>query len=154
MQDSTKAPKTIEQLNEIADRVVDAIFSVHRTMGPGFDEAVYEQCMIEEFNERNIKWKSQVRIPVTYKGKLLDKYFKLDLIAEDEIIIELKVKSDILPIHCAQLLSYMKLTKKRLGYVANFNVPLMKDGIKRMRLDDGNEFNRVVPASRNPNHRY
>ena len=136
MQDAVKTKKTIEELNEIADRVVDAIFSVHRTIGPGFNESIYEACLIEEFMLRGIGFQSQLQIPVKYKGKQLDKFFKLDLIAEDEIIVELKTVSEILPVHKAQLLSYLKLAGKRLGYVANFNVALMKDGIRRVRLDD------------------
>jgi GxxExxY protein len=130
-----KTQKGFEEINAIADKVVDSIFSVHRHIGPGFNESVYEACLIEEFQLRNISYASQVIFPVVYKGKTLDKYFKVDLIAEDEIIVELKSVSEILPIHRMQLLNYLKLSGKRLGYVANFNVPLMKDGIKRMRLD-------------------
>lgn len=140
MQAAVKSEKTIEQLNKIADLVVDALFSVHRTMGPGFNESIYESCLIEEFNLRGINYQSQLQIPVTYKGKQLDKFFRLDLLAEDQIIIELKSVSELLPVHKAQLLIYLKLTGKRIGYVANFNVELMKDGIKRVRLDDASEF--------------
>ena len=126
MKDELLPKKTIDELNAITDRVVDAIFSVHRAMGPGFSESIYESCLIEEFEIRGIECKSQVQLPVIYKGKVLHKYFKLDLLVENEIIVELKVVSEILPIHKAQLLSYMKLSDKRIGYVANFNVALMK----------------------------
>lgn len=145
MKEAVKEKKTIEELNKIADRVVDAIFSVHRTMGPGFNESIYESCLIEEFNLRGIDYQSQVQIPVTYKGKKLDKFFKLDILAEDEIIVELKSVSELLPVHKAQLLSYLKLTGKRIGYVANFNVTLMKEGIRRVRLDDASGFNSTYP---------
>lgn len=145
MKEAVSAKKTIEELNKIADRVVDAIFSVHRTMGPGFNESIYESCLIEEFNLRGIKYQSQMQIPVTYKGKKLDKFFKLDILAEDEIIIELKSVSELLPVHKAQLLSYLKLTGKRIGYVANFNVALMKEGIRRVRLDDASGFKSTYP---------
>jgi GxxExxY protein len=145
MKEAVKTKKTIEELNIIADRVVDAIFSVHRTMGPGFNESIYESCLKEEFNLRGINYQSQMEIPVTYKGKKLDKFFKLDILAEDEIIVELKSVSELLPVHKAQLLSYLKLTGKRIGYVANFNVALMKEGIRRVRLDDASGFNSTYP---------
>lgn len=140
MKDEVKSKKSIQELNTIADKVVAAIFSVHINMGPGYQESVYEHCLIEEFKERGIKCSSQVDIPVVYKGKTLDKTFRLDLLVEDEIILELKAASEILPVHKAQLLSYMKLTGKRLGYVVNFKVALMKEGLKRMRLDSGTDF--------------
>jgi GxxExxY protein len=132
--DEVQLQKNSADLNAIADQVVDAIFSVHRTMGPGYNESIYESCLIKELQMRNIDFKSQVQVPVIYKGHELEKYFVLDLIVCDEIIVELKAVNEIHPIHQAQLLSYMKLTNKKIGYLANFNVALMKDGIKRMRL--------------------
>lgn len=140
MNDAVKTPKTIEELNLLADRVVDCIFSVHRTIGPGFAESVYELCLMEEFELRGIKYESQLRLPVVYKGKTLKKSFRLDLLVEDEIILELKCASEIIPLFKAQLLSYMKMAHKRLGYVVNFNTPLMKYGLKRLRLDSGSGY--------------
>lgn len=140
MPEAQKPLKTIQVLNKIADQVVECIFTVHRTMGPGFAEGIYESCLKEEFKSRGLNFQSQVDLPVYYMGKKLDKVYRLDLIIENEIIIELKVASEILPVHKAQRLSYMKQAGKCLGYVANFNVALMKDGIKRMRLDDATEY--------------
>lgn len=136
----TARPRSMEEINAIADKVVDCLFEVHRTVGPGFKESAYEACLIEEFERRGINYKSQVKLPVIYKGKELAKYFRLDLLVEDEIILELKTASEIIPLYKAQLLSYMKMAHKRLGYVANFNTPLMKYGIKRLRLDSGSNY--------------
>lgn len=132
--------KSIEEINDIADKVVDCIFAVHRAVGPGFRESAYEACLKEEFDRRGIKYEAQVQLPLIYKGKTLEKFYKLDLIVEDEIIIELKCASEILPIFKAQLLSYLKMSGRRIGYVANFNTELMKNGIKRMRLDSNTGF--------------
>lgn len=121
MQDGkTKKEKTIEELNKITDRIVDAFFAVHRTLGPGFNEAIYEASLVEELRLQNLAVESQVEIPVFYKGIDLNKKYRLDLLVEDEIIVELKTVEHIMPIHTAQLLSYMKLAGKRLGYIANF----------------------------------
>ncbi len=144
MNDEGKTPKSIEELNKIADKAVDAMFSVHRRTGPGFHESIYQACLEEELTHRGIKFQPQLRIPVTYRGKVLKKHFRLDILVEDEIIIELKSVADILPVHEAQLLSYMKLAGKRLGYVANFHVPLMKEGITRKRLDDATEWEKKL----------
>lgn len=143
MQDkNTKKEKSIEELNKITDKIVDAFFAVHRNMGPGFNEAIYEASLIQEFRLHNLTVESQVEIPVFYKGIDLNKKYRLDLLVEDEIIVELKTVEHIMPIHTAQLLSYMKLAKKRIGYIANFNTLMMKDGIKRMRLDSGTIYHK------------
>ncbi len=140
MNENVKPQKTIEELNLITDRVVDALFAVHRTLGPGFKEEIYEASLLKEFELVGMKCESQVAYPVFYKGHDLGKICRIDLLVEDEIILELKSVDALLPIHQAQLLSYLKLTGKRIGYLANFKVSLMKDGIKRMRLDSGSKF--------------
>lgn len=142
MNEEVKPVKSIEELNLITDQVVDALFTVHRTLGPGFNEGIYEASLLKEFELLGLKCESQVEVPVFYKGHDLNKKYKLDLLVEDEIIVELKAVDYMLPIHHAQLLSYLKLTNKRIGYLANFNVTLMKEGIKRMRLDSGTKFYR------------
>lgn len=101
-------------------------------MGPGLLESVYEMCLMKEFELRGIKAKSQVTVPLVYKGFELSKEFKIDILVEDEIILELKSSEKLLPVFEAQLISYLRLTNKKLGYLINFNVPLVKEGIKRL----------------------
>ena len=94
-------------------------------------ESVYELCLMKEFELRGIKAKNQEAIPLIYKGYELSKEFKIDILVEDEIILELKSSENMLPVYEAQIISYLKLADKRLGFLINFNVPLMKDGFKR-----------------------
>ncbi len=121
-----------EYLNSLSKIIVDACYSVHKEFGPGLLESVYEFCLLKEFEMRGIDAKSQVSIPLIYKGKKLEKEFKIDILVEDEIILEIKSVEVLLPVHKAQLISYLKLADKRLGFLVNFNVPLIKDGIKRI----------------------
>lgn len=100
-------------------------------MGPGLLESVYESCLLKEFQLRNIKAESQVIVPLIYKGYELSKEFKVDILVEGEIILELKSAEAMIPVYEAQIISYLKLTNKKLGFLVNFNVPLMKQGIKR-----------------------
>lgn len=120
-----------EKLNRLSKELLDAAIEVHREMGPGLLESVYEACLIEELKLRNIATTSQVELPIVYKGKKLSKEFRLDLLIENEIIIELKTVDKILPVHEAQIISYLKLADKRLGFLINFNVSLLKQGFKR-----------------------
>ena len=121
-----------EYLNSLSKIIVDACYSVHKEFGPGLLESVYEFCLLKEFEMRGIDAKSQVSIPLIYKGKKLEKEFKIDILVEDEIILEIKSVEVLLPVHKAQLISYLKLADKRLGFLVNFNVPRIKDGIKRI----------------------
>lgn len=116
---------------EIGAAIVDAAYHVHRELGPGLLESVYEICMIEELKDRGFKVRNQVRIPVYYKGKELKKDFIIDILVEDLIIVELKAVEDLLPVHEVQLVTYLKLANKHLGFLINFNVSLIKWGIKR-----------------------
>ncbi|KOH43973.1 hypothetical protein NC99_31890 [Sunxiuqinia dokdonensis] len=100
-------------------------------MGPGLLESVYELCLLKELQIRGIKASNQVPVPLFYKSENLNKDFRIDLLVENEIIIELKAVDYILPVHEAQIISYLKLTGKKLGLLINFNVPLLKDGFKR-----------------------
>lgn len=118
-------------LDNIGTKIVDAAYSVHKELGPGLLESVYEFCLIEELKSRNLTVISQMRLPIIYKGKALNKEFIIDLLVDNEIIIELKAVEIVLPVHEVQLLTYMKLSDKKLGYLINFNVPKIKDGIKR-----------------------
>ena len=100
-------------------------------MSPGLLESVYQQCLLKEFTLRNINTEQMVMIPLRYKGTELDKCYIVDILVESEIIIELKAHEAILPVHEAQLISYLKLANKRLGFLINFNVPLLKNGFRR-----------------------
>ena len=119
------------ELDNIGTKIVDAAYSVHKELGPGLLESVYGFCLIEELKSRNLTVNSQMTLPVVYKGKALNKEFIIDLLVENEIIIELKAVEIVLPVHEVQLLTYMKLADKKLGYLINFNVPIIKEGIKR-----------------------
>lgn len=114
-----------------AKQLVDAGYRVHKELGPGLLESVYLFCFMEELNIRGIKAKQEVVQPLYYRGGKLDKEFRLDILVENEIIIEIKAVEILLPIHIAQLISYLKLSDKRLGFLINFNVPVFKDGIHR-----------------------
>ena len=119
--------------NELTERIIGCAIEVHRNLGPGLLESIYEKALCYEFNQRGIRFESQVIVPVIYKGCNLGD-FRLDLLVEDQIIVELKAFERNDPIFKAQLLSYLKLTGKKLGLLVNFNVPLMKDGITRVIL--------------------
>ena len=120
-----------EKLEEIGKQIVDAAFHVHKELGPGLLESAYERCLVFELIERGFQVERQKKLPIRYKGKLLEGGYRLDLIVENEIIIELKTVDKILPVHEAQLISYLKLSDKRLGYLINFKVNLIKNGIYR-----------------------
>ena len=128
-------PMNREELNTLSKQIVDASLSVHKEMGPGLLESVYEYCLLKELELRNINASSQVIIPLYYKRELLSKIFKIDILVENEIVIELKAVDTILPVHEAQIISYLKLADKRLGFLLNFNVNLMKKGVKRFVND-------------------
>ncbi len=119
------------QLNKLSAELLDASIEVHREMGPGLLESVYEHCLIEELSMRKIYAERQVYLPLVYKGKELHKDFRIDIMVENEIPIELKTVEFILPVHEAQIISYLKLADKRLGFIINFNVPLLKNGFRR-----------------------
>ena len=121
----------MNRLNGITQQIIGAAIAVHKEFGPGLLESVYEVCLMQEMENNGLKVASQVELPLWYKGKLTDKKFRIDLLVEDGIIVELKAVDSLLPIHDAQLLTYMKLTNKHLGLLINFNVPLLKDGIIR-----------------------
>lgn len=112
--------------------IVDSAFFVHRELGPGLLENTYEACLEEELKYRGLNVLSQFALPVHFRNVKLDIGYRIDLLVEDKIIIELKACERFLPVHEAQLLTYMKLYDRRLGYLFNFNSALIKDGMKRM----------------------
>lgn len=118
----------------IASIVVDAAYAVHKTLGAGLLESVYETCFCYELQKHGLKLERQLGVPIIYDGHRLDETLRLDVIVADQIICEIKAVDDVAPVHQAQLLTYMKLTNKQLGFLINFNVPLIKNGIKRMVL--------------------
>jgi len=115
----------------IARKIVDSAFAVHSTLGPGLLESVYEQCLAAELSIRNVPVLRQVAVPLTYRHLHFDAGFRIDLLVSESVVVEVKATEKILPIHEAQLLTYLKLTGHKLGFLINFNVPLIKDGIKR-----------------------
>ncbi len=120
-----------EHLNKLSKIILDSSIGVHRNLGPGLLESVYEVCLCKELNLRDINLQRQVSLPVEYKNEKLDADFRIDVLVENEIIIELKAVEFLLPVHEAQLLTYLKLADKRLGFLINFNVPKLVDGFKR-----------------------
>lgn len=119
------------EYEQIARHIVNAAFEVHKELGPGLIESVYEICLVEELRNRGLFVESQVKIPVVFKGKILEKEFVVDLLVENSIIIELKAVENLLPVHEVQLVTYLKLADKKLGFLINFNVSLIKIGIRR-----------------------
>jgi len=121
-----------DEINLITGKILDAAIEVHKILGPGLLESVYEECLIDELKNRNLNVQRQYPIPIVYKGKHLEKNFIIDILVEEEIIIELKTVDKIQPIHEAQLLTYLKLAEKKLGIIINFNDVLLKNGFKRL----------------------
>ncbi|MCK4689795.1 MAG: GxxExxY protein [Candidatus Marinimicrobia bacterium] len=127
--------KPLSEIEEsIAKKIVDAAFTVHKKLGPGLLEKVYEICFCHELSKRGLKYQRQVDIPIVYDGIVFDEGLRLDVLVEKLVICEIKAVNEINPVWEAQILSHLKLTNKRLGFLINFNVPLVKDGIKRIIL--------------------
>jgi GxxExxY protein len=121
-------------VEEAGARLLDAAFEVHRKLGPGLLESVYEICVCHELSKSGVPFQRQLSLPISYDGILIDAGLRLDLVVADCVIAEFKAVENLLPVHEAQLLTYLKLAGKRLGFVINFNVPLLKHGIKRIVL--------------------
>ena len=121
----------LEQLNKLSETIIGAAIEVHKYLGPGLLETVYEICLVEELEQRGLKVQQQVRLPLYYKEQLTKKFFVIDLLIENEVILELKAVDRLLPIYEHQLMTYLKLTQKNLGLLINFNVPRLVDGIRR-----------------------
>ena len=119
------------QLNGICNEIIGAAIAVHKELGPGLMESVYQYCLIEELTKRGLSVESELELPLVYKGKEIGKTFRIDLLVEDDIVIELKSVDELKPIHEVQLVTYLKLTNKPIGLLMNFNVPLLTKGVKR-----------------------
>ena len=118
--------------NEISNLIIGAAIEVHRYHGPGLVEQIYEESLCHEFNLRGIRFERQKPVPITYKGIKLGVPLRLDVIVEDKVIVDLKAKEEVTPLDQAQLLSYLRLLKLRLGLIINFHSVLLKDGIHRV----------------------
>ncbi|MDP3149939.1 MAG: GxxExxY protein [Ignavibacteria bacterium] len=123
-----------ENENRIGKLIVEAAFEVHKNLGPGLLEKVYEVCFVHELQKRGLNVKRQIDIPIQYDGIVFQEGLRLDVLVEDLVICELKAVEQVNPVWMAQVLSHLKLTDKRLGYLINFDVPLIKDGIRRIIL--------------------
>ena len=130
--ESAAAPKL--RYEELTEKILGAAIEVHKALGPGLLESAYEECLCHELSLRGIRFERQVIVPVIYKGVNLDCGYKLDLLIENTVILELKCVDRITSIHEAQLLTYMKLLSKPVGFIINFNVPLLRAGIVRLVL--------------------
>jgi GxxExxY protein len=122
------------EIESVAKTIVDAALKVHRALGPGLLESVYELCLAHELRRRGVQVESQVKLPISYEGLKIDAGLRLDLIVAQQVIVEVKAVEKLHPVYDAQLLSYLRLTGLKLGLLINFNVPLIRDGIKRIIL--------------------
>jgi GxxExxY protein len=120
------------EINKLTGEVIGAAIEVHKSLGPGLLESAYEECLCRELDLRKIGYERQKALPVEYKGVRLDCGYRLDVVVDERLILELKACDSLLPIHEAQLLTYLKLTGIKVGLIINFNVVVLKEGIKRI----------------------
>jgi len=120
-----------QKLNELSGRVIGGCIEIYRELGPGLLESAYEECLAYELSQMGLRFERQKPLPVGYKAVRLDCGYRLDLVVEDGLIVDLKAVNELAPIHEAQLLTYLKLTGKPVGLLLNFNVQVMKDGVTR-----------------------
>jgi GxxExxY protein len=118
--------------NVLTDQIIGCAIEVHRHLGPGLLESVYEECLCYELSQLGLRFERQVHLPVTYKGIKLECGHKLDLVVEDSVVVELKAVDDLTPVHQAQLLTYLKTSNMKVGLLINFNVQYLKNGLKRV----------------------
>ena len=121
-------------INDLTGKVIGAAIEVHKALGPGLLESAYEECLSHELDLKRIQYERQKPLPVEYKDVKLDCGYRLDLIVENRLILELKACGNLVPLYDAQLLTYLKLTNIKVGLLINFNVPVLKEGIKRLSL--------------------
>lgn len=118
--------------NEIGDRVIESAIRVHRALGPGLLESAYEACLVHVLKSSGLHVVTQLELPILFENIRIDAGYRLDILVEQKVVVELKAVESLRPVHSAQLLSYLKLGGFRLGCLLNFNVPIMRDGIKRL----------------------
>ncbi len=124
-------PINEKEYNFLSEQIISSAIEVHKELGPGLMESGYEYCLIKVLKEKGLEVASQVRVPIIFRGEILEKDFILDILVSNRIILELKSVESVLPIHEAQLVTYLKLSGKKLGLLMNFNTQLLKDGIRR-----------------------
>ena len=130
--DTSRWPELSAEHNRVSGAIVASAFAVHQALGPGLLESVYEQCLAFELETRGLAISRQVALPVVYRDRRIEAGFRLDLVVENLVVVEVKAAERLLPIHDAQLLTYLKLAGFQLGLLINFNVPAIRDGIKRL----------------------
>jgi GxxExxY protein len=123
------------RVNSITEAIIGGAIEVHRELGPGLLESAYRHCLCRELAMRGLAWKQEVDLPVTYKGVKLDCGYRIDVVVEEAVIVELKTVERLLPVHEAQLLTYLRLSGLHVGLLLNFNTPVLKSGLKRMVLN-------------------
>ena len=121
-----------EALDRITLAIIQAAIEVHKILGPGLLENLYRECLLFELSERGLKVMADEPIPIFYKGKPLNGKYKIDLLVEDAVVVELKAVEAVLPVHCAQVLTYLRLTEKSVGLLLNFNVSYLRQGVRRI----------------------
>lgn len=126
-------------LNELTHQIIGAAIEVHRLLGPGLLESAYEECLAHELSLRNVKYRRQVPVPVMYKGIKLECGYRMDIVVEERVVLELKSIECIAPVHEATVLTYLRLSEKTLGLLINFNVAILKDGVRRFMLQRPSE---------------
>lgn len=121
-----------EHLDALADRVVDAALTVHAALGPGLLEPAYTQCLVHELGKRGLACEQGVALPIEYDGRSFEGGFTADLVVEDELLVEIEATGRLEPLHTSRVLTYLKVTGRRLGLVLHFNVPRMRSGVRRV----------------------
>jgi GxxExxY protein len=136
---------------DVTHKIIDAAIKVHTALGAGLLESTYDACLVHEFTLQSLQFQHQVRLPVTYDGVTLPAAYRIDFLVEDCVILELKSVEKLLPLHTAQLITYLKLSGRRVGLLINFNVPHLRQGIKRVvngyPVPNGNNLPSVSPVS-------
>lgn len=133
-------------LNDLSYLIIQSAIQVQRALGPGLLEGVYRACIKHELRKRRLAFIAEKLVPICYDGELLDDAYRLDLLIEDQIVVEVKAVEIVLPVHAAQLLSYLRLTDKPLGLLINFNVPLLTDGVTR-RINSAQSHSLCISAA-------
>ena len=127
-----KVSEKQEFLDRITEKIIGCAIEVHKGLGPGLLESAYEECLCYELKQIGLKFERQVSLPVVYKGVKLDCGYRMDIVVENSVIVEVKAVENLIPVHDAQLLSYLKLYNKKVGLLMNFHVPILKKGLKRI----------------------
>lgn len=120
--------------HDLTERIIGAAIEVHKELGPGLLESIYETCLCHEFGLRQLRFQRQIPVPIYYKELCVEGSYRMDLVVEDRVVVELKSLDRLLPVHEAQLLTYLRITRKRVGLLFNFNEAVLKDGIRRLVL--------------------